>query len=446
MDTPPRKASRSSSPLAYEAFRAIWLAAIFSNVGTFVQSVGESWLMLSLTKDPLPVAMLTTAFTLPSLVLMMPAGVMADRWDRRAILLWAQGIETVSSFGLALCTAFGATTPAVLLTASVGLGIGSALSSPAWNSLVPELVPRNLTADAVTLNSVAYNIARAVGPALGGLVLAASGPAMAFFLNALSFLAVIEVLRRYPHFSAAAARSERRHHEPVVRALVTAFTTARRNETLRAPLLSVFAFGLAASNFPALLPVLAKTELGASASGYGSMLGAIGVGAVLGAVLLQRWRSRLPARPVVVISFAVYGAVVLAVCRLHSLLPAVLLLLPAGVGWISSLSSLNALTQLAAPVRAKSRILALYQLAFLSAWTIGSSIGGVAAGRVGVPTTLTFAGLGVLAAAALTARLPIPSWDTQSIGGEPAGVVSDGVLPCEPAREPLVTPVPASAR
>src|SRR6185312_2996450 len=138
---PPRSDRSSTSPLAYEAFRAIWLAAVFSNVGTFVQDVGENWLMLSLTKDPLPVAMLTTAFTVPSFLLMLPAGVLADRYDRRKILLFAQSLQTASAFALSIATWLHMTTPAVLLLASVGLGVGSAMSSPAWNSMVPELVP-----------------------------------------------------------------------------------------------------------------------------------------------------------------------------------------------------------------------------------------------------------------------------------------------------------------
>jgi MFS family permease len=434
MAAPPRSSPFfAASPLAHEAFRAIWIAAIFSNVGTFVQDVGESWLMLSLTKDALPVAMLTTAFTVPSLALMMPAGMMADRWDRRKILLFAQGIQTASSFVLAISTWLGATTPAVLLLASAGMGAGSALSSPSWNSIVPELVPRALMAEAVTLNSVAFNIARAVGPALGGLVLAARGPGMAFFLNAVSFLAVIEVLRRYEAFKAASARAvaiaRRRRAEPLARALFAAFATVRQSKTLRAPLVSVFAFGFAASSFPALLPVFAKGAIGTGASGYGLMLGAIGVGAVVGAVLLQRWRRSIAARPVVAGAMAVYGLCVLGVSQTRSLPMAVLLLLPAGVGWIASLSSLNALVQLSAPAHVKSRVLALYQVAFLSSWSIGSGLGGGFANHAGAPATMTLAGLGVLCAAALSARLPLPSWDAEPV-----------------ASEPLVTPVPASVR
>ncbi len=430
----PPPAAPQSSPLAYEAFRAIWLAAIFSNVGTFVQDVGEGWLMLSLTRDPFPVAMLTTSFTVPGMALMMPAGVLADRWDRRRILLFAQSLQAASAGVLALATWLGATTPAVLLLASAGLGAGSALSSPSWNSIVPELVPRAVVADAVTLNSVAFNIARAVGPALGGLVLALAGPGTAFFLNALSFLAVIEVLRRYEAFKSASARAvaiaKRRRAEPIRRALLAAFLAVKASPGLTAAHLSVAAFGLAAASFPALLPVFAKEVIGTNAGGYGFMLGAIGVGAVVGALVLQRFRAMLHARGVVSGAMAMYGLSVLAVSRTTSLRLAVLFLLPAGVGWISSLSSLNALVQLSSPAHVKSRILALYQLAFLTTWSLGSSIGGALANRYGVGATVTLAGFGVLCAAAVSARVPLPSWDAQPAAGS----------------EVLVTPVPASVR
>jgi MFS family permease len=430
---PTRPSRFTDSPLAHEAFRAIWLAAIFSNVGTFVQDVGESWLMLSLTHDALPVAMLTTAFTVPSLLLMMPAGVLADRWDRRRILLVAQSIQTACAFMLAVTTWLGWTTPAVLLVSSAGLGIGSALSSPAWNSIIPELVPRKLTAEAVTLNSVAFNIARAVGPALGGLVLAARGPGMAFFLNALSFLAVIEVLRRYTAFKEASARAlavaRKRRGESIRRALFAAVHVVRTTGSLRAPHLAVAAFGLAAASVPALLSLFAKDVLGASATGYGMMLGAIGVGAVTGAVLLKRWRSAMQPRAVIGGAMAMYGLAALAMSTTRSLPVAVLLLLPAGVGWIASLSSLNALVQLAAPPHLKSRVLALYQVAFLASWSVGSTIGGFVANDIGVARTLTLAATCVLAAAAWSSRLALPSWDTQPV-----------------ASDPLATPLPASVR
>jgi predicted MFS family arabinose efflux permease len=256
---------------------------------------------------------------------------------------------------------------------------------------------------------------------------------MAFFLNALSFLAVIQVLRRQQAFKEAAARSlasaKKRRPEPIRRALFAAVRTVKKTKSLQAPHIAVGAFGFAAASVPALLPVFAKVVIGTNARGYGLMLGAIGVGAVVGAVLLQRWRERMHARPLVAGAMAMYGLAVLLMSQTHSLAVAVLLLLPAGVGWIASLSSLNALVQLSAPSYVKSRVLALYQVAFLVAWSLGSGLGGALANQVGVGKTITLAAVGCLLAATWSSRLGFPSWDAQP-------VMSD----------PLVTPLPASVR
>jgi MFS family permease len=413
MNAPPTPATRSpSSPLRHEAFRALWIAAIFSYIGTWVQDVGESWLMLSLTHDPLPVAMLTTAMTVPLFVLLMPAGVMADRLDRRRILLVAQGAMAVVALTLAIATTLGRTTPAVLLLASAGLGVGSALSSPAWSSLVPELVPRSETAEAVTLNSVAFNIARALGPALGGLVLAARGPATAFFLNAVSFLAVIEVVRRYDEFKQVSARAgKRRRPEPLRTALAAAFHQVKASPKLRAMHWAVMAFAVAAASVPALLPVFAKTILKTDGRGYGLLLGALGTGAVIAAVMLKRLREGLRARTLVAGAMALYGTSILAMSQTRSLPVAVLLLVPAGMGWLGSLATLNALVQLSAPSWVKSRVIALYNLSFYVAWSLGATLGGSVAGRIGVPFTIALAAAGTLGAAAFSARLTLPSYD-----------------------------------
>ena len=206
--------------------------------------------MLSLTRDPLPVAMLTTAMTVPLFALLMPAGVMADRVDRRKLLIASQGVMAFAAFALAMATWLGKATPGVLLAASAGLGVGAALSSPAWNSLIPELVPRRETADAVTLNAVAFNIARALGPALGGLILATRGPATAFFVNAVSFLGIMEVLRRYDEVKRA-ARAVKRRPEPLRRALAAAFVHLQKSAKIRAVHIAVASFGFAAASVPA---------------------------------------------------------------------------------------------------------------------------------------------------------------------------------------------------
>jgi MFS family permease len=430
MHVPPRQSLPPGNPLRHEAFRAIWIAAIFSYIGTWVQDVGEGWLMMSLTRDPFPVAMLTTAMTVPMFTLLMPAGLMADRLDRRRILIVAQGSMAAVALALAICTALGWASPLALLVASAGLGVGSALSSPAWSSLVPELVPRKETSEAVTLNSVAFNIARAVGPALGGLILATRGPATAFFLNAVSFLAVIEVLRRYDELKkvSAASAGRRRKAEPLLRALLAAFTYVKRSGKLRAMHWSVSAFGLAAASVPALLPVLAKQVLHTDGGGYGLMLGALGTGAVGAALLLKRVRSMVSARSLVAGAMGLYGVSILAMSLTRSLPVAIALLLPAGMGWLASLATLNALVQLSVPSWIKSRVIALYNLCFYVAWSVGASVGGLVAGRIGVALTIGLAAGGTLAAAVFSARLQLPSYEGDT------------------SHELLTTPAPVSVR
>jgi MFS family permease len=421
--TPPH-----SSPLRHEAFRAVWIAAVFSYVGTWVQDVGEGWLMTSLTRDPLPVAMLTTAMTVPMFALLLPAGVMADRFDRRRLLIVSQGMMATVAAALALVTWLGWTSPAVLLFASAGLGVGSALSSPAWNTLVPELVPRRETAEAVLLNSVAFNIARTVGPAVGGL-LATRQPAIAFLLNAVSFLGVIEVLRRYDEVKHA-ARAVKRRPESIGRALMAAFEQLRRSPKLRAMHIAVATFGFAAASPMALMPFFAKERLGTNGGGYGLMLGAIGSGGILAALFLKRVRGVVSARGLVAGAMATYGIAILAMSTTRSLPFAIALLLPAGMAWVSTFSTLNALVQLSSPLHLKSRALALYQLSFYAAWSVGAFAGGAIANRIGVSLAVGLAATGTLAAAALSARLSLPSYE-----GDPPS-----------SHDALATPAPVSVR
>ena len=413
MSLPPQR----PGPLHNAAFRALWIASIFSYVGTWVQDVAASWLMLSLTKSPLVVAMLTTSITVPAFVSMLPAGVLADRLDRRRILIVAQAWMAVVALALAVLTGMGLVSPLILLLASAGLGVGSALSSPPWQTLVPELVPRTETAEAVTLSSLSFNIARAVGPALGGIVLGAMGAATAFALNAVSFLAVIEVLRRHDTIRVASARRpDARQPERLREAIRTAFLTVHRSPPLRAAYASVFAFGLAASAVTALLPVFAKHDLFADAKGYGAMLGALGAGAIAAALGLRRLRSLVEARTLVAGGMALYAVSMVGVSRLHSLAGVLALLALAGVGWLASLATLNALVQLTAPEAAKSRVMALYQVSFLTAWAVGSGIGGVIATRLGAAETMTIGAVCALGAAALSSRLALPAFSSETSG------------------------------
>lgn len=185
------------SPLRQPLFRALWIAAVASNIGTWMQNVGGVWLMTSLTPSPLMVALMQTATSLPVFLVALPAGALADIFDRRRLLLFWQGWMLACAAGLGVLTLIGATTPVVLLSFTFALGLGAAMNAPAWQAIAPELVSRAELPAAVALNSVGFNIARAVGPALGGFIVAAAEPAAVFLLNAASFVGVIFVLYRW---------------------------------------------------------------------------------------------------------------------------------------------------------------------------------------------------------------------------------------------------------
>lgn len=272
------------SPLRHTIFRWLWIASVASNIGTWFQNVGASWMMTLLTPSPTLVALVQAATSLPMFLLSLPAGAVADVLDRRRLLLVTQTWMTLSAFGLWAFTAANATTPWILLTFTFLLGLGAALNGPAWQASIPEMVPREELPAAVTLGSIGFNIARAAGPALAGLVVAASGPAVTFLVNAVSFLGVLVVLffwRRPVEEAVLPA-------ERILGAMTTGLRYVRHAPEVLAPIIRGTTFVLCGASLWALLPLVARNELKAGAQGYGLLLGALGVGAVAGAMVLPR--------------------------------------------------------------------------------------------------------------------------------------------------------------
>lgn len=400
------------SPLSYPAFRLLWLSSIVTFVGSFVQNVGEAWLMMDLTKSPLPVAMLSTAFVGASLFAMLPAGILADRYDRRRVALASQLVQMAAALGMAVLSLTGHITPTALVAGVALLGLGMALGSPAWAALLPELVPRELVAEGVALNAVAFNLARAVGPAIGGVVLARFGATTSFILNAASFGVVTVALSAYRKDPLAPEPPP-----PSAAPIATAFTEPWRVVSgpgdLRAVFLAMFGFTLGAGIFYALTPAFAKTTLGATPLAYGVMIGAMGAGAVAGASIMKRLRDRLAPRALVTGTMLVFAVSIACVSQVSSVPLAMALLVPAGVGWLGSFSSLQALIQLWAPVQLRARVVALYQMAHLGTWAVASAFGGTVADRVGVRTAIAVGALVCAAAGLSTWRNGLP----RSFGG-----------------------------
>lgn len=393
---------------------------MFSYVGTWVQDVGESWLMLSMTTSPLLVAMLTTSFMLPFTALTLPAGALSDRSDRRKLLLVSQAFLAAAAFTLAMLTWAHVMHPYVLLLASVALGLGSALGGPPWQTLVPELVPRRQMAEAVTLNSIAFNIARATGPALGGFLLGMCGAGWAFFLNAVSFLTVGWVVWRFPEVRRAseAPREVPAHArgESLLAAMRTPFRVLLASRRLPPVFLAVAAFAVPAASATSILPAFAKHGLAASATGYGALLGAMGLGAISGGLVSKRARALLGPRVVIASGMLLYGASTLAVSAAHTVPTATSLFFPLGMGWLMALSTLNALCQLLAPSWVKSRLLALYQMTFMLLWSLGATAGGLLAEHFGERTSMIAGGIGTLAAGALVVSLKLPDTERELTG------------------------------
>ena len=379
-------------------FRALWLAALVSNIGTLMQGVAAALLMTNLTTSAVPVALLTTMGNLPLLLVGLPAGALADMIDRRWLVLVTQVWMLIVAAALGGLAIVGWMTPTILLALTFLISLGGALSAPAWQAIVPELVPRSQLTTAVALNSAGFNLARAIGPAIGGLLVAAAGPAAVFMLNAASFFGIILVIGRWqPAERAMPARPERMRS-----AVAAGLRFARHSPPLRAVLVRTATFMLPASALWALLPVVATRELGLGPLGYGIMLASIGFGAVGGAVLLPRMRARFSVEAMMLALTLIFAAVfvVLALAQNIIALNAALLLI--GVGWLTINSFLNVTAQMIVPGWVQARALGVYLLVSQGGLAGGSALWGVVAERYGVRAALlaaaVFLVLGALAA------------------------------------------------
>jgi MFS family permease/quinol monooxygenase YgiN len=390
----------SLSPLRAQVFRALWIATIASNLGTWMQDVGESWLMVSFTKSPILVALVETAGSLPVVLLALPAGAFADVIDRRHLLLVTQTWMLVVAALMGVLTLSGLMTPWSLLLLTFTLGLGSAMNSPAWQAIVPELVPRSELPAAMTLSSVAFNVSRAVGPAIGGFLVSAAGSAAVFLLNAASFLGVIVVIYRW-HRVAEKDTTPREHVWGAMRAGIR---YARHAPEVQAVLIRTAVFIFCASALWALLPLQARAKLSLGAVGYGVLLGCLGTGAVLGAGLLSRVRTIISNNVLVAVASVLFAvaSLVLAHSRIVWLTGAAMLL--GGVAWIACMSSFNTAAQTVAPAWARGRVLAMFALILLGGTAVGSAAWGAVASRLNITSALDLAAFGLIVGLVVSLR------------------------------------------
>lgn len=397
-------ASPAPSPLANRVFRALWIATIVSNVGTWMHDVGAGWLMTSLSPDPLMVALVQAATTFPMFALALPAGALADIVDRRKLLLVAQLFGLIATAILAATTFAGLTGSWLLLALTAAISIGAALSAPVFQAIVPELVPRAALQQAVALNSLGINIARAIGPALGGVVIAAAGPSAVFALNAVSVVGVLVVLLRWQRVAAE------RHlpAEHLVGAMRAGVRYALRAPELQTVLIRSVGFFVFASALWALLPIIARRDLGLGPAGYGGLLTAMGLGAIAGAMLLPRLRERLGTNTLSLAASLLLAGAMTALALGHEFWAATVALFAAGMAWIAMMASLNGGAQASSPPWVKARALAVYLLVFQGSMTIGATLWGMVAASIDVPGTIGLAsGMMAVAACLLAWRFPL---------------------------------------
>ena len=404
-DTIPQRPISGFAPLRIPLFRSRWIASTVSNLGTWMQDTAGTWLMTSLTASPLLIALMQTAASLPVLALGLLAGASADIFERRRLLIFWQGWMLGSVAVLAVLTFAGRVSPWSLLAFTFLLNVGAAMNNPAWQAIVPELVPRDLLPDAVALNAGSNNLARALGPALGGLTVAAftrtdTGAAWVFLLNSLSFVAVIWVLyewKRVPLFKSALP-SER-----IVASIRTGLRFVRYSPDLQTALLRAFTFTFFVSAIWSLLAVVAKTDLNQKALGYGILNGSLGLGAVIAATVLARIRRVLSVDQIITISTFYVAGTLLVLALVHRPAVIIAVLIPAGFCWTSTMASINTSVQISVPAWVQARALGTYLMTFQGGLALGSILWGFIAEHSSTPKAL------IAAAAGLLVTLPIVS-------------------------------------
>ena len=377
------------APLREPLFRSLWIAAVISYTGTWMQNVGAGWLMTQLTMSPLMVSLVTAATTLPVFLVILPAGALADLVDRRRFLLITQGWMVGAAALLGILTLLHVVTPWLLLAFTFLLGLGAVMNDPAWQAITQEIVSPPQHAPAVALNSVGFNVARAVGPALGGMVIAAAGSGFAFLLNALSFFGVIFFLYRWKRPSFEHLESGR-----LSDAIWTGIRYMRSAPLVQCVLIRTGAFSLAASSLPALLPLLARPH---GATGYGLLWGSFGLGALAGAALLPRMRRTLSVDGVVSVAILIFAVMTFAAGRVGSFPWLTLILFTSGTAWIGILACLNVAAQTMSPSYLRARALSMYLLVLQGGMALGSAAWGGLATKIGIPLTLLVSALTMVA-------------------------------------------------
>ncbi|MGQ3069450.1 MAG: MFS transporter [Ferrovibrionaceae bacterium] len=421
------------APLRQPLFAVLWAATVLGNIGSFMRDVASAWIATGLSSSPVAVALVQVAGTLPVFLLSLPAGVLADILDRRRFAIGVQVMLAMVSATLMILAHTGMLTITSLIALTFAGGVGAALMGPTWQSIVPELVQKRDLRNAVALGSLGINIARAIGPAAGGLLLAAAGAALTYGADVATYVLVVAALLwwRRP------AATDDALSESFFGAFRAGLRYARASRELHVVLLRTAVFFAFGSAIWALLPLVARNLIGGDAGFYGMLLGLVGIGAILGALVMPRLRGRVGPDGLLLgaslIAAAVMGALSLAPPKWL----AMLLMLPLGAGWIAALTTLNGTAQAILPGWVRGRALAIYLTVFNGAMAGGSLGWGLLAQEIGVPATLMAgaAGLALVALALFRIALPTGESDLQPSNHWPEPLVAD---PVENDRGPVL--------
>jgi MFS family permease len=376
------------APLREPLFRSLWIAAVVSYTGTWMQNVGAGWLMTQLTDSPLMVGLVQAASAIPVFLVVLPAGALADMVDRRRLLLFTQGWMVLAAAALGILTLSGAVSPWVLLLFTCLMGVGAVMNDPAWQAITPEVISPQRHASAVALNSAGFNVARAAGPALGGIVIAAAGSGWSFLLNAASFFGVILFLYTWKRTPIVPQPNRR-----ISTAIAEGFRYVQGAPQVISVLIRTGAFSLGASSLLALLPVICQPH---GAQGYGFLLTCFGLGALAGAAVLPRLRVEYSVDGLVAGATVVFAIMTFAAGQVHIFEWLCLVLFTAGAAWIGILACFNVVAQTMCPSWMRARALSMYLLVLQGGMAIGSALWGVVAARQGVPRALAWSALAMV--------------------------------------------------
>lgn len=395
------------SPLYQPFFRALWIANLVSLTGTWMHEVGTAWLMTSLTMSPFTVSLIQTATTLPIFIVALPAGALADIVDRRQLLIFTQVWMLIAALGLGITTLAGFVSPVVLLFFVFVLSLGAAINGPAWQAIIPELVSREEMPSAVTLGSVGFNIARAIGPALGGFVVSLVGPGFTFLLNAISFCGVVLVLkhwRRVPQESTLPG-------ERLIGAMRTGLRYVRNAPRVQAVLIHTLIFSVFTCVLWAFLPIIAREFLQLSSVGYGMLLGFFGIGALVGAYLIPRIKSRFSLNNIVAGATTLMAIIIAGLATVRSFIVVLSIMAVGGMAWLVLISVFSIAVQAVIPSWVRGRVLSVFMLVFFGGFAGGSMLWGALAVMVGIPYTLVGVAILLLIGIILTQKYKLPTGD-----------------------------------